>query len=840
MSKKIKKFIVALIVILCLSLSTSIIFAQADAGITLTVSDSNPQNVAINSPYVFPDVTTAEYFSGEGTPKDLSDKVTVYVEHMESVWTAVTEETLISETARTYTPSGHGYYRMVYKLQHNGEEKVAYHNFCVADTLVSISADVTNVKTTYNVGEDLNLSGLVINLTKSYSGLVGALNSSDYFVDSSDFNNNEAGEYDIVVSYTQEYANATITKTDKFTVTVLASGQTTDPELSIAGVYAKVDESSKVSKAAYGMSYAFLNPVATYKDEHGDAVDVTSFVKVQVYHGVATGYFVFDWTPVTEQLDYSESKSFIPQDHGYFQVLYTVAYAGLTVTAEDIIEIQDTLVSIEVDTSNVFTTLNIDEDLDLTKLIVKKSMSYTTIVAGSAPVVLDATAYSVDTSAFKKGVQGEYEIVVSYTETYGGTKTATFTVTVVSADIPIDREILILMLNTENQAENIAYGLPFAYPTATATYTAPDGKTTSDVSSSIAISVEYGTADLSGVIWTPVYDDVLDLENGTFTPNNHGYFRIVYTITQGNKTKTAYLQTNIQDTLVSISVDVSAVKTVLEVGDTLDLTGLIVTKNMSYSGASQLANDAFTIDNSAFKDNTVGTYEIVVSYAETYGGTQTATFTVELKDKLQSVAFNSNPSKTEYAYGESFDFTGVSVTATYALQGAVTIDVSDLAVSGFNANTIGSQQVKIVYGAYESDLFSVTVLDELYMILLTTQNVKVEYNVGDEIDLTNLKVEKVMRSETKTEISLSDCSIDYEGYSKESPEGTYTVTVSYTENGVTKTAGFDITVTNAQGGNENNTADKGGCGSYIGANSIIIATLLIVAVASICIIRKKA
>lgn len=86
----------------------------------------------------------------------------------------------------------------------------------------------------------------------------------------------------------------------------------------------------------------------------------------------------------------------------------------------------------------------------------------------------------------------------------------------------------------------------------------------------------------------------------------------------------------------------------------------------------------------------------------------------------------------------------------------------------------------------------------LQSITLDAAQAKTEYEVGDEYSSEGLKVTanfKTGNEESTENVALTDenLSIDSSGYVK-ATEGTYTIKVSYTNGGVTKTAEYDVTV----------------------------------------------
>lgn len=117
--------------------------------------------------------------------------------------------------------------------------------------------------------------------------------------------------------------------------------------------------------------------------------------------------------------------------------------------------------------------------------------------------------------------------------------------------------------------------------------------------------------------------------------------------------------------LESISVTTPPDKTTYTAGETLDLTGMVVTAN--YSDTTSSAITGYTTSPAAGATlDTPGTVTVTVSF--TVGDvTKTTTFDITVNPAvLSSIAVTSPPAKTTYTVGETLDLTGMVVTATYS------------------------------------------------------------------------------------------------------------------------------------------------------------------------------
>ena len=161
------------------------------------------------------------------------------------------------------------------------------------------------------------------------------------------------------------------------------------------------------------------------------------------------------------------------------------------------------------------------------------------------------------------------------------------------------------------------------------------------------------------------------------------------------------------------------------------------------------------------------------------------------------------PTTTTYTAGDELSLDGLKVTAAYSDNS--TDDVTDKATvdtSACNMDAAGTYTVTVTYtenGVTKTDTFDITVQDagvEPGEAVLTgisvTPPATTTYTAGDELNLDGLEVMAMYSDNTSKDVTAeaeadtSACDMD--------AAGTYTVTVTYTENGVTKTDTFDITV----------------------------------------------
>lgn len=157
--------------------------------------------------------------------------------------------------------------------------------------------------------------------------------------------------------------------------------------------------------------------------------------------------------------------------------------------------------------------------------------------------------------------------------------------------------------------------------------------------------------------------------------------------------------------------------------------------------------------------------------------------------KLETLTITKQPNKTVYKSGESFDSTGMIVTAGYGY--GLTSDVTGYSVSP-QILTDGVTEVTITYTegrVTKTAMVSVTVEKVLVSIAVTTNPSKMAYNYLESFDPAGMVVTATYSDESTEQVS---------GYTY--PEtafstlGQQAVELSYAYEGVTKTTSLNVTV----------------------------------------------
>ncbi|MFR5110732.1 MAG: bacterial Ig-like domain-containing protein [[Clostridium] leptum] len=312
----------------------------------------------------------------------------------------------------------------------------------------------------------------------------------------------------------------------------------------------------------------------------------------------------------------------------------------------------------------------------------------------------------------------------------------------------------------------------------------------------------------------------------------------VKTVTVSYQGKTAQFTVEVkaqeipEKTLTGIRIDQKPTKTEYEVGEELDLSGLVVTGIYDDQSEAVLPEGTYSV--TGFDSETEGVKTVTVSCQG-----KTAQFTVEVKAQevpektLTGIRIDQKPTKTEYEVGEELDLSGLVVTGIYDDQSEAVLPEGAYSVTGFDSETEGVKTVTVSYQGKTAQ-FTVEVKAQeipektLTGIRIDQKPTKTEYEVGEELDLSGLVVTGIY--DDQSEVALPEGAYSVTGFDSET-EGVKTVTVSCQG----KTARFEIQVkaSASSGSQQENGAE--GQSPQTGDNSMPILWVLC-SMVSLCLI----
>lgn len=167
---------------------------------------------------------------------------------------------------------------------------------------------------------------------------------------------------------------------------------------------------------------------------------------------------------------------------------------------------------------------------------------------------------------------------------------------------------------------------------------------------------------------------------------------------------------------------------------------------------------------------------------------------------LISIAVTSYPETLAYNQGDALDLTGLAVAAAYS--DGSTADVTALCTTSpadrATLDAAGTQRITVSYtenGVTKTTGFDVTVIEvtRLASIAVTSFPAKLVYNQGEALDLTGLAVTATYSDGSAADVTELCTTSPADGATL-GASGTQPVVVSYTEDGVTATASFDVGV----------------------------------------------
>ena len=239
--------------------------------------------------------------------------------------------------------------------------------------------------------------------------------------------------------------------------------------------------------------------------------------------------------------------------------------------------------------------------------------------------------------------------------------------------------------------------------------------------------------------------------------------------------------------LASIAVTKTPTKTSYIEGQNFDKDGMEVTATYDNGTTNKVTNYTVTDGNNL----TTGKTSVIISYTED-GMIKTTTQKITVSQKkLSSIAVTTAPTKTSYIEGQNFDATGMVVTATY--DNGSTSNVTNYTIT--DGDNLTNEKTNVTISYTENDITKTTtqnitiVQKKLLSIAITTAPTKIEYIEGQNFDKIGMVVTATYdngSTSNVTNYTITD--------GNNLAVGQTNVTISYTEDGVTKTVTQTIIV----------------------------------------------
>ena len=296
--------------------------------------------------------------------------------------------------------------------------------------------------------------------------------------------------------------------------------------------------------------------------------------------------------------------------------------------------------------------------------------------------------------------------------------------------------------------------------------------------------------DKTGMVVTVTYDDASTREVTNYNCSpvvlsiNDTYITISYR--EMMTTVTTTQPVTVKNLLKKIQIITPPTETAYEIGDTIDLTGMVV--HAFYSDGTSHAISDYTY--SPHVVSSASDTEVTITYTED-GITKTAIqdITVGNTPNLVSIAVSTPPTKVIYKAGEYFDPSGMVVTATF--DNGTTKTVSGYTYSPTRTLQQDDSVITISYtkkGVTKTTTQNITVV-YLTSIAITNPPTYTSYYDDEIFNTAGMEVTAYYSDSTSAVITTYSVSP-----SGALPYGTTSVTISYTEGGITKTTTQDVTV----------------------------------------------
>ena len=296
--------------------------------------------------------------------------------------------------------------------------------------------------------------------------------------------------------------------------------------------------------------------------------------------------------------------------------------------------------------------------------------------------------------------------------------------------------------------------------------------------------------DKTGMVITVTYDDASTREvtNYNCSPvvlsKDDTYVTISYR--EMMTTVTTTQPVTVKNLLKKIQIITPPTETAYEIGDTIDLTGMVVYAFYSDGTSHEISNYTYSPHVVSSASDT----EVTITYTED-GITKTAIqdITVGNTPNLVSIAVSTPPTKVIYKAGEYFDPSGMVVTATF--DNGTTKNVSGYTYSPTRTLQQDDNVITISYtkkGITKTTTQNITVV-YLTSIAITNPPTYTSYYDDEIFNTAGMEVTAYYSDSTSAVITTYSVSP-----SGALPYGTTSVTISYSEGGITKTTTQNVSV----------------------------------------------
>ena len=645
----------------------------------------------------------------------------------------------------------------------DGQTGTVNYPITIINDIKSIAVHDPATKTTYNIGDTLDVTGLSILVTRAM-GTTGVVTVTPDMVTGFD-SSKENTNLSLTISYTENG----ITKTTTYEVSV-------------------VDSVKSIT----------INGTPQSEVKYGEELDLSK-IKLDVTKGSGTTQ-----ETVTDSMISGYDKTKIGKQ------TVTITYGGQTTTFD--VTVKDYVTKIEVNPSSVTGTYN-DE---LSKLITDNSIKYTVTYAKAGAQSPIALAESM-VNGYNKATTTAQNLTVTYTDndsssyTNGNNFTTSLQVTLMNTVSGIT--ITPPTKTTYNHGDsldlaggeiNLTYedGTSGTLDISKATITESDGSPLNMSPASYdgtqkvdkTLKIEYSKDGQTGTVNYPItiindvksitiktlpqteykVNETLDITTGELLVTRavgteivtmsspkvtvSGFdntqeskdLKLTVDYTENGITKTTDYLVNVTDNVQSISLKTMP-PTNYKYGEPLNVTGgqIEVVKDSGVQTIN-ITNDMIKeLDGSEFDSTKLGTRKLQISY-----GGKTLEYEITVEDYVTGIILTP-PTKLVYECGEELDLTGGKIEKVMASGTKIDVALSDssVSISGYDKTKAGSQTINVIYEGITKQ-FGVTVEDNVQSVTLIGTP-KTEYKYGESLDVAGLQLEVTSSSGNKQYVTVT-------------------------------------------------------------------------------------
>ena len=636
----------------------------------------------------------------------------------------------------------------IVKLDYKGQE--TSFNITVTDPIQSLLVATPMTQGEYDHGDTLNFAGLTLSaVTKSGSTTTISSTTPGLTISETTANINSpnftktSGSSDVEVRGTQVI---------KFTY----DGKTAQQTIIVNDKIASINVVTQPNKTVF---------------KYGETLDITgATVKVTLESGDTTNINLPDGSATVSAFDNTQTGS-----KQNLTVTINNKTASETIDVEAYNYVKETTL-----TEPTKVDYKYNEDLDVTRGRIKVNWANGTVSN------VNLTTSMV--TGYNKTQLGVQTLTISYTFTY-----------TLSDGAQIQDPIT---MTYEVEVTNPAKTITITPPTKTEY---EHGDSLDFTGGEIEVAYEDGTTQTKQITADMVKESSGSLVNMAPTAsdyvNNEVSKTLVIKYKEDSVTGTVNYPIKIKNVVNKIEMSTNPTNTTYNIGDTsYKLAGgaIKVTRKAGNTEIVALTDNGVTLTNLSTLTTSQGTKEVTVTYEE-----KTTTFNITVQNGVRSINITT-PTKTTYNHGETLDVTGGKIEVTY-VDGTTQdkeLDVSmitesdgspvNMAPSTYGDTNKESKTLLIKYqedGIQKQENYTIDIINDVKQIAIqgTAQS---QYNINDQLQpglsILVTRASGVPEAITVTNSMLTNFST--------ATEGTRTATITYTENGITKTTTFVYTV----------------------------------------------